>query len=96
MVDFDRVEPREFWRRAVREAMAESNYDANPLIDALFDAGGIGPVTDDTQTIESHLKRLAEMIRLESNAELLASAAMMLAISTGLSPAEVLQPNKTY
>ena len=41
-VDFDRVEPREFWRRAVREALAESGYDANPLIDAMFDAGGIG------------------------------------------------------
>ena len=38
-VDFDRVEPREFWRRAVREALAESNYDANLLIDAMFDAG---------------------------------------------------------
>ena len=36
--DFDLVEPREFWRRAVREALAESNYDANPLIDAMFDA----------------------------------------------------------
>src|SRR5208283_2218704 len=41
-VDFDRVEPREFWRRAVREALAESNYDANPVIDAMFDAEGIG------------------------------------------------------
>ena len=39
-VDFDRVEPREFWRRAIREALAESNYDANPLIDAMFDAEG--------------------------------------------------------
>ena len=41
--DFDRVEPREFWRRAVREALAESGYDANPLIDAMFDAGGVYP-----------------------------------------------------
>ncbi len=45
-VDFDRVEPREFWRRAAREALAESNYDANPLIDAMFDAGGVEGLRD--------------------------------------------------
>ncbi|MGD0117543.1 MAG: hypothetical protein ABSD30_05740, partial [Candidatus Binatus sp.] len=83
--DFDRVEPREFWRRAAREALAESNYDANPLIDALFDADGI-----DVDTIDDHLKRLAEMIRRESNPELLASAAVMLAVSLGYSPSEVI------
>ena len=26
-VDFERVEPHEFWRRAAREALAEANYD---------------------------------------------------------------------
>ena len=83
--DFDRVEPREFWRRAAREALAESNYDANPLIDALFDADGI-----DVDTIDAHLKRLAEMIRRESNPELLAAAAVMLAVSLGYSPSEVI------
>ena len=41
-VDFERVEPREFWRRAAREAMAETNYDPNRLIDALFDPDGLG------------------------------------------------------
>jgi uncharacterized protein len=83
-VDFDRVEPREFWRRAAREALAESNYDANPLIDALFDADGI-----DVDTVDAHLKRVAEMIRRESNPELLASAAVILAVSLGFSPSEV-------
>jgi Fe-S-cluster containining protein len=83
--DFDRVEPREFWRRAAREALAESNYDANPLIDALFDADAI-----DVDTIDAHLKRLAEMIRRESNPELLAAAAVMLAVSLGYSPSEVI------
>ncbi len=39
LIDFETVEPREFWRRAIREALAESNYDANSLIDALFDPG---------------------------------------------------------
>jgi uncharacterized protein len=86
--DFDRVEPREFWRRAVREALAESGYDANPLIDAMFDAGGIGcAAIGDAETIAAHLERLAEMIRCESNAELLAAAAVMLAVSIGQVPA---------
>jgi len=85
--DFDRVEPREFWRRAVREALAESGYDGNPLIDAMFDAGGIGcAAIGDAETIAAHLERLAEMIRGESNAELLAAAAAMLAASIGYSP----------
>jgi hypothetical protein len=87
--DFDRVEPREFWRRAVREALAESGYDANPLIDAMFDAGGTGcGGVGDAETIAAHLERLAEMIRGESNAELLAAAAVMLAVSIGYSPGE--------
>jgi|SRR5208283_353147 len=86
--DFDRVEPREFWRHAVREALAESGYDQNPLIDAMFDAGGIGCATiGDAETIAAHLERLAEMIRRESNAELLAAAAVMLAVSIGQGPA---------
>ncbi len=88
-VDFDRVEPREFWRRATREALAESNYDANPLIDAMFDADGIAAITDDQKTVSFHLKHLADMIRRESNPELLAAAAVMLAVSLGFSPADV-------
>ena len=91
-VDFDRVEPREFWRRAVREALAESNYDANPLIDAMFDAGGIAGIADD-RNCRAHIERLAKMIRCESNAEMLAAAAVMLAVSLGYSPTEAQQPN---
>ncbi len=87
-VDFDRVEPREFWRRAVREALAESNYDANPLIDAMFDAEGIDGIAE-TEIVTAHIERLAEMIRRESNAETLAAAAVMLAVSLGFSPTEV-------
>jgi len=86
-VDFDRVEPREFRRRAVREALAESSYDANPLIDAIFDADGIGcDGASEGETIAAHLERLAEMIRRESNAEMLAAAAVMLAVSLGQRP----------
>jgi Fe-S-cluster containining protein len=87
-VDFDRVEPREFWRRAVREALAESHYDANPLIDAMFDASGIAGI-DNAEIVEEHVERLAQMIRRESNAEVLATAAVMLAVSLGFSPREV-------
>jgi Fe-S-cluster containining protein len=87
-VDFDRVEPREFWRRAVREALADSNCDANPLIDAMFDASEIVGV-DNAEIIEAHVERLAQMIRRESNAEMLAAAAVMLAVSLGYSPREV-------
>ena len=87
-VDFDRVEPREFWRHAVREALAESNYDSNPLIDAMFDAGEIVGVAE-AEIVTGHIKRLAQMIRCESNAEMLAAAAVMLAVSLGFSPTEV-------
>jgi uncharacterized protein len=87
-VDFDRVEPREFWRRAVREALAESNCDANPLIDAIFDADGIVGIVE-TEIVSAHIERLAKMIRRESNADMLAAAAVMLAVSLGYSPAEV-------
>ena len=87
-VDFDRVEPREFWRRAVREALAESNYDPNPLIDAIFDASAIDGI-DDAEIVAAHVERLAQTIRHESNAEILAAAAVILAVSLGYSPREV-------
>src|ERR1700688_4467809 len=77
IVDFDRVEPREFWRRAVREALAESNYDPNPLIDAMFDARGIAGIAE-AEIVTAQIERLAKMIRRESNAEMLAAAAVML------------------
>jgi Fe-S-cluster containining protein len=89
-VDFDRVEPREFWRIAVREALAESNYDANPLIDAMFDVGGVG-CADNAEIVEAHIERLTEMIRRESSADLLAAAAVMLAVSIGFSADEVMR-----
>ena len=45
------------------------------------------PAIGDAETIAAHLERLAEMIRRESNAELLAAAAVMLAVSIGQGPA---------
>jgi Fe-S-cluster containining protein len=91
LVDFERVEPREFWRRASREAMAESGYDPNPLIDALFDCDQIGCSSpEESATISAHLARLGEMIRAESNADLIAATAVMLAVSLGYSPARAI------
>ncbi len=87
-VDFDRVEPREFWRRAIREALAESNYDPNPLIDAMFDTSAIVGLGD-AEIVAVHVERLAQIIRHESNAEMLAVAAVFLAVSLGYSPREV-------
>jgi Fe-S-cluster containining protein len=90
-VDFDRVLPREFWRGAIREALAESGYDPNPLIDATFDPDRRGISREsDADTIAAHIDVLAQMIRRESNPDLLASAAVMLAVSLGYSPAEVI------
>jgi hypothetical protein len=91
LVDFDTTEPREFWRRAVREALAESNFDPNPLIGALFgpDALGCGRESD-TATVEAHIEVLEDLVRRETHADILAAAAVLLAVSLGYSPAEAM------
>jgi Fe-S-cluster containining protein len=89
-VDFERLLPREFWQRAVREALAESGYDPNPLIDAMFDPDRFGCArVSDADAISEHLEILIEMIRREMNPDALAAAAVMLAVSLGYSPSEV-------
>ena len=91
IVDFERVEPREFHRRAVREALSESGYDPNPLIDALFDADRIvGRFNRDSEAVEAHVIALEAMIRNESHPDRIAAAAVLLAVSLGHSPASVL------
>jgi hypothetical protein len=72
----------------VREALTESNYDANPLIDAMFDADGVAGI-EEAEIVTAHIERLAGMIRRESDAEWLAAAAVMLAVSLGYSPNEM-------
>ena len=57
-VDFDRVEPREFWRFAVREALAESKYNANPLIDAMFDRKDSMREKSDAPTMRKSSRRI--------------------------------------
>ena len=44
---------------------------------------------DEAEIVAAHMERLAAMIRRESNPELLAAAAVMLAVSLGYSPKEV-------
>jgi Fe-S-cluster containining protein len=91
LVDFERIEPREFWRRAVAEALRESGFDPNPIIDAIFDpdANGCG-VDDIADTVTAHIAMLDEMAGGETDCDRLAAAAVMLAVSLGYSPGEVI------
>jgi Fe-S-cluster containining protein len=91
LVDFEKIEPREFWRRAVREALAETHYDPNPLIEAMFDPDGIGCGADSAEdTAFKHLRALQQRVRGESDGAVAAAAAVMLAVSLGYSPAAVI------
>lgn len=89
LVDFERVEPREFWRHAMREALRESGYDSNPLIDALFDPDSLGcGRADASQTMDAHVSALREMLAREGDGARAAAAAMMLSISLGYVPGD--------
>lgn len=91
LTDFDIVEPREFWRIARREALAETNFDLNPLIEALFDPDSLGcQAESEIDYTEHHLEQIAQLIRAQRDPNVLAAAAVMLAVSLGYSPAEVM------
>jgi Fe-S-cluster containining protein len=91
LVDFERVEPREFRRLAVREALAESNFDPNPIIDAMFDPDArVGARGSAGETAAAHIAALEAMARGSSDANALAAAAVLLAVSLGYSPAEAI------
>lgn len=91
MVDFERIEPREFWRRAVVEALLESGFDPNPAIDAIFDPDSLGCARDGEEvTVDAHVAALTRIVAEESDAERLAAAAVMLAVSLGYAPGEVI------
>lgn len=107
LVDFEMTEPREFWRVAVREALAESGFDSNCLIDAMYDADGAGCARDsydacgtgdsaaecafdsDAATVDMHIDELKRRVRAENDPNVLAAAAVLLAVSLGYSPAYV-------
>jgi hypothetical protein len=89
----ERVEPREFWRRAAREALAETNYDPNGLIDALFDPDGLGCGRPGAkETAAAHVAALGELAAREHDGARAAAAAIMLATSLGYAPGEVVAP----
>jgi Fe-S-cluster containining protein len=89
--DFNIVEPREFWRVAVREALAEANFDLNPIIEALFDPDSLGcRAESDIDFIEQHVNLIEQLIRSETDPALLAAAAVMAAVCLGYSPDEVM------
>ncbi len=90
-VDFERIEPREFWRRAVVEALRETGFDPNPIIDAMFDSDAHRCCAEDFEdTIAAHIALLGEMAHRETDCDRLAAAAVMLAVSLGYSPGEVI------
>lgn len=91
MVDFERIEPREFWRRAMAEALRESGFDPNSIIDAMFDPDARGCCGDDLEAnVAAHIALLNKMIRREADCHRVASAGVMLAVSLGYSPGEVI------
>ncbi|MGC1678205.1 MAG: YkgJ family cysteine cluster protein [Candidatus Binataceae bacterium] len=92
LVDFEKTEPHEFWRVATREALAESDYDPNPLIDAMFDLDGlVGRRDDEEAEMFVHLAALAVRVGKITDAAMLAAASVMLAVSLGYSPAEAIE-----
>jgi Fe-S-cluster containining protein len=91
IVDFNRVEPREFWRRAIAEALREIGFDANPIIDAIFDPDSIGGARQKIDdAVAAHITALDAMVRRETDGDCLASAGAMLAVSLGYAPSEVI------
>jgi Fe-S-cluster containining protein len=87
ITDFDKIELADFRRRAIREALAESNYDSNPLIDALFDADSscAGRVLIDLP-LSSHIEVISDLIAREPDPFRVASASAMHALSLGYRP----------
>ena len=91
LTDFDIIEPREFWRVAVREALAETNFDFNPIIETLFHPANLERnIESDCDFVEHHLKEIKQRIHAERDPAILAAAAVMLAVSLGYSPGAVM------
>lgn len=91
VIDFETVEPREFCRRAVAEALREADYDPNWLIDAIFDPDGNGCYRESVaETVEAHAVALIESARNVPDGSVLAVAAVLLAVSLGYPPSEAI------
>jgi Fe-S-cluster containining protein len=84
LADFTIIEPREFWRIAIREALAETNFDPNPLIDALYDPDRFAAGHESASaTVRAHIDALEDLINREADSTLLGAAAALLAVSLG-------------
>jgi len=92
LADFEKTEPREFWRRATREALAESGYDPNPLIDAMFDADRFALSNQGIDdVVAAHVGALAALACESHDPDALAAAVVLLAVSLGYSPSVVME-----
>ena len=97
LIDFEKTDQREFWRCAVREALAEADYDPNPLIDAIFDPDGVACLRDSHEaTVSAHVRQLEMMLVAEQDPGCLAAAAITLAVSLGYSPGDVVNPDTLF
>ncbi len=91
LVDFEKSEPSEFRRVAVREALAESGCDYNPLIEAMFDSDPwSGFAVDGIRSPNLHIAVLRSMVVAAASAPQVAAAAVLLSVSLGYRPAEAL------
>jgi len=91
LMDAEVIEPREFWRRAVAEALLESGFDDNRIIDAMFDADGVGCARESiAATVDAHVISLSEVATRQKDAAIIAVAAVLLAVSLGYSPSEAM------
>ncbi len=90
LCDFEKTDPAEFRRVAVREALAETGYDYNRLIEALFDSDPLsGFLIDGDRSVVRHVASIAALIDAETDPAQIAAAAVLLAVSLGYSPAVV-------
>lgn len=90
LVDFEKTEPGEFRRVAVREALSESGYDYNPLIEAMFNSDPwSGFAVNQTRSPKRHVAALRSLIQAHPNALEVAAAAVLLAVGLGYTPAAV-------
>jgi Fe-S-cluster containining protein len=91
LMDAEVIEPREFWRRAIAEALRQSGFDDNRIIDAMFDADGVGCARESiAATVDAHVISLSEVATRQNDAAIIAVAAVLLAVSLGYSPSEAM------
>jgi hypothetical protein len=70
--------------------VAESGYDYNPLIEAMFDSDRwSGLATEGTRSPARHVAAVREMLKTQIDALQLAAAGALLSVSLGYTPGEM-------